>query len=52
MISEGRGFAATITSEALSVDVLKGIIEATRGLAGTPAPEASPLPRLHRRVGS
>ncbi len=49
MISEGRGFAATITSEALPVDVLKGIIEATRGLAGTPAPEASPLPRLHRR---
>ena len=49
MISEGRGFAATITSEAVPVDVLKGIIEATRGLAGTPAPEASPLPRLHRR---
>ena len=49
MISEGRGFAATITSEALSVDVLKRIIEATRGLAGTPAPETSPLPRLHRR---
>ena len=48
-ISEGRGFAATITSEAFPVDVLKGIIEATRGLAGTPAPEASPLPRLHRR---
>ena len=49
MISEGRGFAARITSEALPVDVLRGIIEATRGLAGTPAPEASPLPRLHRR---
>ena len=50
MISEDRGFAATITSEALPPDVLKGIIEATRGLAGTPAPEASPLPRLHRRL--
>ena len=49
MISEGRGLVATVTSEALPVDVLKGIIEATRGLAGTPAPEASPLPRLHRR---
>ena len=49
-ISAGRGFAATITSEALPVDVLKGIIEATRGLAGTPGPEASPLPRLHRRL--
>ena len=49
MISEGRGFAATITSEPLPVDVLKRIIETTRGLAGTPAPEASPLPRLQRR---
>ena len=47
-ISEGRGFAATITSDAIPVDVLKGIIEGTRGLAGTRAPEASPLPRLHR----
>jgi hypothetical protein len=49
MISEGRGFAATITSEAFPVDVLKGIVELTRGLAGAPTPEASPLPRLHRR---
>ena len=48
-ISEGRGFAATITSEALPVDVLRGIIEATRGLADTRAPEASPLPRLPSR---
>ena len=48
MISEGRGLTAAVTSEALPVDLLKGIIEATRGLAGTPAPEASPLPRLHR----
>jgi len=52
MISEGRGIAATVTSDALPVDVLKGIIEATRGLAGTPAPEASPQPRLHRRPES
>jgi hypothetical protein len=51
-IREGRGFAVTITSEALPVEVLKAIIEATRGLAGTPAPEASPLPRLHRRPES
>jgi hypothetical protein len=49
MISEGRGSAATFISEAVPVEVLKGIIEATRGLAGTPAPEASPMPRLHRR---
>jgi hypothetical protein len=46
---QGRGFAAAITSEALPVDVLKGIIELTRGLAGTPTLEASPLPRLTRR---
>ena len=50
MISEGRGFAATITSDAIPVEVLKGIVEATRGLAGTPRPEASPLPRQHRRL--
>ena len=49
MISEGRGFAATITSEPLPVEVLKGIVEATRGLAGAPAPEVSPLPHLARR---
>ena len=51
-ISAGRGVTATITSEALPVEVLKGIIEATRGLAGTPAPEGSPLPRLRRRPES
>ena len=49
MISEGRGFATTVTSEALPVDLVKGIIEATRGLSGAPSPEASPLPRLDRR---
>lgn len=48
MISEGRGFAATITSEAIPVDVLQKIIAATRGLE-TRAPEASPLPRLPSR---
>lgn len=50
MISEGRGFAATVTSEAVPVDLLKGIIEATRGLTGTSSPQTSPLPRLHRRL--
>jgi len=45
IISEGRGFAATFTSEALPVEVLRGIVEATRGLAGAPAAESSPLPR-------
>jgi hypothetical protein len=52
MINEGRGYTATISSETIPVDVLKGIIEATRGLAGTPRPEASPLPRQHRRPES
>ena len=50
MITEGRGLTATAISEALPIEVLKGIIEATRGLAGTPRPEASPLPRQHRRL--
>ena len=52
MISEGRGFAPAITPEPLTVEVLRGIVEATRGLADTPAPEASPLPRLGRRTES
>jgi hypothetical protein len=47
-ISEGRGFAATITTEPLPVDLLTKIIELTRGLE-TRAPEASPLPRLRSR---
>lgn len=37
MLSEGRGIAATIASEALPVDVLKEIVVLTRGLANTPA---------------
>jgi hypothetical protein len=49
MISERRGLAATTTGEAVPVDVLTAIVELTRGLPGTPAPEASPLPRLPRR---
>jgi hypothetical protein len=48
MITEGRGFTTTAISEALPVEVLRGIIEATRGLSGTRRPEASPLPRQHR----
>ena len=44
-ISEGRGFAATVTSEPLPVDLLTKIVEMTRGLE-TRAPETSPLPRL------
>ena len=44
MISEGRGFAATISAEPLPVDLLTKIVEMTRGLE-TRAPETSPLPR-------
>lgn len=44
-ISEGRGFAATITSEPLPVDLLRKVVELTRGL-DTRSPETSPLPRL------
>ena len=44
MISEGRGYAATIISEALPVEVLKGIVEATRGLGVPPIPHTSGLP--------
>jgi hypothetical protein len=51
-ISEGRSLAATATSEALPVDLLKGIIEMTRGLAGTPRLEASLLPRPPTRVAT
>jgi len=38
-INEDRGFAATITSEALPLDALQRIVELTRGLA--PGPEHS-----------
>jgi transposase-like protein len=48
-ISEERRLTATITTESLPVDLLQKIIEATRGLADTRAPEASPLPRLPSR---
>ena len=48
-IIEGRSLAATVTSEALPLDALQKIVELTRGLADTRAPEASPLPRLLRR---
>lgn len=44
MISEGRIFAATITSEALPIGVLKGIIEATRGLIDAPPGGIAPAP--------
>lgn len=48
-IIEGRSLSATITTEPLPVDHLQKIVELTRGLADTRAPEASPRPRLPRR---
>jgi hypothetical protein len=48
-IIEGRSLSATISGEPLPVDLLTEIVERTRGLAGAPAPETSPLPRLPRR---
>ena len=48
-ISEGRGFAATVTSEALPLDALQKIVELTRGL-GTPLPEhTSGLPHIREK---
>jgi len=48
-ITEERSLSASVTSEPLSVDLLKEIVELTRGL-DTRAPEASPLPRWPSRT--
>jgi hypothetical protein len=45
-ISEGRSLAATITSEAVPVDVLTKIVELTRGLEPRPTLDTSGLPRV------
>jgi hypothetical protein len=47
-ISEGRGFAATITSEALPLDALQKIVELTRGLAPLPD-HTSGLPHIREK---
>ena len=48
-IREGRGFAATVTSEPLPLDALQKIAELTRGL-GTPPPEhTSGLPYIREK---
>jgi hypothetical protein len=47
-ISEGRGFAATVTSQ-VPVEVLKGIVEATRELAPSQPVDTSGLPRIRER---
>jgi hypothetical protein len=43
-ISEGRSLAATVTSEALPVDLLRKIVEVTRGLGAPPVAHTSGLP--------
>jgi hypothetical protein len=48
MIREGRTFAATITSE-VPVEVLKGIVEATRGLAPPQPTDTSGLPHIREK---
>ena len=45
MISEGRGFTATTTSEALPLEALQKIVELTRGLAPRPD-RTSGLPHI------
>ena len=48
LISEGRSFAATVSSVPLPIDDLRRIVELTRGLE-SPRAESSPLPRWPRR---
>ena len=49
LITEGRSFAATITSEALPLEALQKIVELTRGL--TPGPgHTSGLPRIRDKL--
>jgi len=49
MISEGRGFAATITSEALPLEALQKIVELTRGLAPR-LDHTSGLPHIREKL--
>ena len=49
-ITEGRGFAATITSEALPLDALQEIVALTRGHAQPPVGDTSGLPRIREKL--
>ena len=49
LITEGRSFAATITSEALPLDALQKIVELTRGLTPSPS-HTSGLPRIRDKL--
>ena len=48
-ITEGRGFAATVTSEALPLDALQKIVELTRGLSSRPD-HTSGLPHIREKL--
>ncbi len=48
MISEGRGFSATVTSEALPLEALQKIVDLTRGV-GTPRAATSGLPYIREK---
>ncbi len=48
-ISEGRSFAATITSEALPLEALQKIVELTRDLT-PPADHTSGLPHIREKL--
>jgi len=49
LITEGRSFAATITSEALPLEALQKIVELTRGLT-PPADHTSGLPHIREKL--
>jgi transposase-like protein len=49
LITEGRSFAATITSEALPLEALQKIVELTRGLR-PPADHTSGLPHIREKL--
>ena len=49
LITEGRSFAATITSEVLPLEALQKIVELTRGLT-PPADHTSGLPHIREKL--
>jgi hypothetical protein len=49
LVTEGRSFAATITSEALPLEALQKIVELTRGL-GTQPDHTSGLPHIREKL--
>lgn len=47
-ITEERNLGISLSASGLGPDVLRGIIEATRGIADTGAATSSPIPRIDR----